>query len=64
MRKLMLIDLTIAECHLTVSLDPDYPDTLGISAFLVLITHLFITHCNPWDAEKEDLLVTGKKWKC
>ena len=57
----MLIDLTIAECHLTVSLDPDYPDTLGISAFLVLITHLFITHCNPWDAEKEDLLVTGKK---
>ena len=57
----MLIDLTIAECHLTVSLDPDYPDTLGISAFLVLITHRFITHCNPWDAEKEDLLVTGKK---
>lgn len=27
MWKLMLIDLAIAECCLTVSLDPDYPDT-------------------------------------
>ena len=55
MRKLMLIDLTIAECHWTVSLDLDYSDTWGISAFLVLTRHLFITHCNPWDVEKEDL---------
>lgn len=46
MRKLVPIDLAIAECHL-VSLDPDHPDIWGISTSSVLVTHFVSNPLQP-----------------